>query len=111
MKLLIPSLLAAGMVAMSFDASAADEKKASKFHAAAKETRTFGNTAYYKVWQRDDVAKSTKLESISSRTFDVAEPSHTAPELSGSAAGSSLALLGGGLLALMGCRKRKARTQ
>jgi MYXO-CTERM domain-containing protein len=37
----------------------------------------------------------------------MAEPSHTAPELSGSAAGSSLALVAGGLFALLGRRKRK----
>jgi hypothetical protein len=110
-RLLISLLLATGMVAAPLDAGAADETKAPKspFRGTALTARTFGDTAYAKSSVRKDtLTRSTQLGAVSQPQFNTSVAAgKEVPELSGSAAGASLTLLAGGLLALTGRRKRK----
>jgi hypothetical protein len=121
LKFLLPSLLAAGMVAVPLDVRAADDtaapssvQRGSGFRDTSLRSTSLRGTAHAKRSLRDDAsARTPSFEAFSSQEFGTASlrASKEVPELSGSAAGASLALVGAGLLALTGRRKRKTPAQ
>jgi hypothetical protein len=111
LKFLIPSLLVAGLVVLPTEAQAVRDTQASKenkFH-GFKENK-------FQAFKENKIKETEKP-----RSFEGIAPSadfgddagfwtgqsKQVPELSSSAAGASLALLAGGLLAISGRRRRR----
>jgi hypothetical protein len=108
LKVLIPTLLAAGAVVVPLEAVAAGEKAPNSYSETWSKTRSFRDTAYTRMPAREHaITRSTALDTDGLLEGDASK----VPELSGSAAGASLALLGGGLLAMAGRRKQKSRAE
>jgi MYXO-CTERM domain-containing protein len=118
LKVLIPSLLVAGVMAVPLEASGAEETKASKgshatFRGTAITARSFRDTKYTKLPTRENTFKwGTRWDTVKQPQLGAALHGdlgnvRDVPELSASGAGASLALVAAGLLALTGRRKRK----
>jgi hypothetical protein len=112
LKFLIPSLLVAGLVVSPKDAQATRDTEAFK----EKKFQAFKENKFkaFKENKFNDIKKSRAPERIAPSAglgddggFWTGQ-SKQVPELSSSAAGASLALLAGGLLAISGRRRRKA---
>lgn len=121
LKLLIPSLLAAGFMAVPLEATAVEHQTESMKRAGAAYRKTaitkgssFRDTKYTKLPVRENTFKwSTRLDTLPQQHLGAGVAAgdldnvRDVPELSASGAGASLALVGAGLLALTGRRKRK----
>ena len=124
LKLLASSLVAVGMLAAPHDADAANAKneKMKASHSSFRDTAYTKRVMPERSWKSfagfDSIARPQTKTALHGNSFrNDAEPAAGAgtgkgvPELSGSAAGASLALVFAGVLALTGRRKRKTQAQ